>query len=213
MKKASSGSRNPGRSQARGNAVDRGEFEESEEQDVSEESEEEVDRKPSSRVTKRKGVGDREDDEAAERGNGNKKHTSQRPLKRSHFSSYDEEGSDDEEEQKRSRKKNVVAVRTKQRQNVKDEDSEGEEQEAMRGPRPRIKKDTGNDDDSVCQLSKNRFVAVQNFNGKLLVSIREYYESAGKRLPSKKGISLTLDQWQAFKEGIPDIEAAIRQLK
>lgn len=37
------------------------------------------------------------------------------------------------------------------------------------------------------QLSKMRYVSVQEFRGKKLVSIREYYEKDGEMLPGRKG--------------------------
>ncbi|KAG8059004.1 hypothetical protein GUJ93_ZPchr0002g23169 [Zizania palustris] len=41
----------------------------------------------------------------------------------------------------------------------------------------------------VAQISKSRRVAVRNWNGKVVVDIREFYEKDGKSLPSRKGIS------------------------
>ena len=44
--------------------------------------------------------------------------------------------------------------------------------------------------DIVCmylQLSAKRKVSVNEFKGRMLVSIREYYEKNGKELPSSKG--------------------------
>lgn len=43
---------------------------------------------------------------------------------------------------------------------------------------------------SFLQLSNKRRVTVQDFRGKTLVSIREYYEKEGKQLPTSKGILL-----------------------
>lgn len=63
------------------------------------------------------------------------------------------------------------------------------------------------------QLSNNRFVNVSEFKGKALVNIREYYESNGKFLPGKKGISLTAEQWDAFKKVVGKIDNDIKNLK
>ncbi|XVF53102.1 hypothetical protein PTKIN_Ptkin05aG0072700 [Pterospermum kingtungense] len=65
----------------------------------------------------------------------------------------------------------------------------------------------------VCRLSEKRRVTIQEFRGKTLVSIREYYKKDGKELPSSKGISLTEEQWSTFKKNIPDIEKAIRKME
>merc|ERR1712038_138551 len=66
--------------------------------------------------------------------------------------------------------------------------------------------DSGPEDDGKIELGKMRFLEVQEFKGKKLVSIREYYEKDGKMLPGKKGISLTPDQWEKLKKGIPKID-------
>merc|ERR1712241_237224 len=67
--------------------------------------------------------------------------------------------------------------------------------------------DSGPEDDGKVQLGRMRFLEVQEFKGKKLVSIREYYEKDGKMLPGKKGISLTPEQWANLKKGIPKIDA------
>lgn len=70
-----------------------------------------------------------------------------------------------------------------------------------------------NGDTIICKLNSRRNVTIQKFRGNKLISIREYYEKDGKQLPSSKGISLTIDQWTAFKKSIPAIEEAIQQLQ
>ncbi|KAJ8621785.1 hypothetical protein MRB53_030314 [Persea americana] len=67
--------------------------------------------------------------------------------------------------------------------------------------------------DEMMLLTKKRRVTIQEFRGKTLVSIREFYQKDGKELPSSKGISLTTDQWAAFKKSVPAIEAAIKKLE
>ncbi|XP_021297978.1 RNA polymerase II transcriptional coactivator KELP [Herrania umbratica] len=72
------------------------------------------------------------------------------------------------------------------------------------------------DDDGdviVCRLSERRRVMIQDFRGKSLVSIREFYKKDGKELPSAKGISLTEEQWSALKKNIPNIEKAVRKME
>lgn len=64
----------------------------------------------------------------------------------------------------------------------------------------------------VCRLSDKRRVTVQDFRGKTLVSIREYYEKEGKQLPSSKGISLSVEQWEVFAKAAPAIEEAIKKM-
>ncbi|CAM6125050.1 unnamed protein product [Calypogeia fissa] len=116
-----------------------------------------------------------------------------------------------EEEDERKRKSRITKKR-------RADDTEDEEVVRVNGQKHTVQrlsesKNFPSGDDPVCQLSKNRFVIVQDFNGKTLVSIREYYEKDGNLLPTRKGISLTVEQWEALKTGLPDIEAAIKYLR
>ncbi|KAL9263565.1 RNA polymerase II transcriptional coactivator KIWI-like protein [Drosera capensis] len=67
------------------------------------------------------------------------------------------------------------------------------------------------DDILVCEISKNRRVAVRNWNGKIMVDIREFYVKDGKQMPGKKGISLTMDQWNILREHIEEINKAVEE--
>ena len=60
------------------------------------------------------------------------------------------------------------------------------------------------------EISGKRRVTISEFKGLRMVNIREYYEKDGKDLPGKKGISLTVEQYQALIGVMPQIE---RQLK
>ncbi|GAV57803.1 LOW QUALITY PROTEIN: PC4 domain-containing protein/UBN2_2 domain-containing protein, partial [Cephalotus follicularis] len=62
-------------------------------------------------------------------------------------------------------------------------------------------------------LSNKRSVVVQDYKGKSFVSIRDFYRKDGKQLPSAKGISLTTEQWSAFKKSIPAIEEAVMKMQ
>ncbi|KAJ7962593.1 RNA polymerase II transcriptional coactivator KELP-like protein [Quillaja saponaria] len=107
--------------------------------------------------------------------------------------------------------------------NVEDKgkDKEGElsvqeqTQEAVREEQEaRPKKEVNEDGDRVmCQLSNRRSVTIQEFKGKTLVSIREYYPKDGKLLPSPKGISLSTEQWSSFRKSVPAIEEAIKKME
>lgn len=60
------------------------------------------------------------------------------------------------------------------------------------------------------QISDNRFMEVSKFHGKTYVSIREYYkDSSGQQKPTKKGISLTVDQWKKVVENAEKINDII----
>ncbi|KAI8009336.1 RNA polymerase II transcriptional coactivator KIWI [Camellia lanceoleosa] len=62
------------------------------------------------------------------------------------------------------------------------------------------------DDIVVCEISKNRRVSVRNWQGKIVVDIREFYVKDGKQMPGKKGISLPMDQWNVLRDHVDEID-------
>ncbi|KAI4761775.1 PC4-domain-containing protein [Aureobasidium sp. EXF-3400] len=66
------------------------------------------------------------------------------------------------------------------------------------------------DDNPYWELSGKRRVTLSEYKKMHLVNIREYYEKDGKSLPGKKGISLSLEQFSAFLEILPEVEAALK---
>ncbi|WJX80408.1 hypothetical protein P8452_63412 [Trifolium repens] len=76
-----------------------------------------------------------------------------------------------------------------------------------------VKRKNDDSDKVICQLSSRRNVAVRDFKGMTLVSIREFYNKDGKQLPTSKGISLSSEQWSTFKNCVPAIEEAITKLE
>jgi hypothetical protein len=54
-------------------------------------------------------------------------------------------------------------------------------------------------------LSSKRRVTVSIFNQVPMVSIREFYEKEGKLLPTKKGISLTSEQWAPCRDAVTNL--------
>ncbi len=63
-------------------------------------------------------------------------------------------------------------------------------------------------------LREDRHVVVQTFRDKAYVNIREFYRDNDdqKWLPGKKGINLTLDDWNALKEASAKIDSALQAL-
>ncbi|XP_060874838.1 RNA polymerase II transcriptional coactivator [Metopolophium dirhodum] len=74
------------------------------------------------------------------------------------------------------------------------------------------KKTSSNEEEHSFALDKNRFVKVREFRGKLFIDIREFYEKDGETLPGKKGISLSVGQWNKLKEQIDDIQESVEKL-
>jgi len=58
-----------------------------------------------------------------------------------------------------------------------------------------------------------RRVTVRKFKRTILVDIREYYEKNGVQLPGKKGISMNIEQFEAFVGLIPEIRKQIQELE
>ena len=61
------------------------------------------------------------------------------------------------------------------------------------------------------QLDKTKFVTVREFRSKVYVDLREFYEKDGEMLPGKKGIALSVDTYQKFKDLIPEIDKALSE--
>ncbi|KAI0434501.1 transcriptional Coactivator p15-domain-containing protein [Xylaria sp. FL1042] len=98
-----------------------------------------------------------------------------------------------------------------------DEDASSGEEVAQ--PSKKVKTKTaaeanpGKDDEgnSFWPLSATRRVVIQNFKGKNYINLREYYSDAsGDLRPGKKGIMLTLEQYNDFLTAIPAINAELR---
>ncbi|CAI9763849.1 unnamed protein product [Fraxinus pennsylvanica] len=64
----------------------------------------------------------------------------------------------------------------------------------------------------ICKLSNKKRVAVHEFKGTKVVSIRDFYEKDGKLFPNR-GISLTSKQWSTFRNSFPSIEQAIQKME
>ncbi|KGN54787.1 RNA polymerase II transcriptional coactivator KIWI isoform X1 [Cucumis sativus] len=91
----------------------------------------------------------------------------------------------------------------------------GDEDDVSEGDAPpskTFKKDSDDTDEIVvCELSKNRRVMVRNWQGKIVVDIREFYVKDGKQMPGKKGISLSLDQWNVLLNHVEEIDKAVNE--
>ncbi|XP_022977898.1 RNA polymerase II transcriptional coactivator KIWI-like isoform X1 [Cucurbita maxima] len=89
-------------------------------------------------------------------------------------------------------------------------DDEDHVSEGDAPPKKTFRKDSDETDEIVvCEISKNRKVIVRNWQGKIVVDIREFYVKDGKQMPGKKGISLSLDQWNVLRNHVDEIDKAV----
>eukprot|EP01080_Neovahlkampfia_damariscottae_P006226 gene6226-10232_t len=61
------------------------------------------------------------------------------------------------------------------------------------------------------ELPRNRRITISQFRGKWNVQIREYYDANGVMKPGKKGIALSMDEWNELKEVIPEVDELIER--
>ncbi|KAI9511133.1 transcriptional Coactivator p15-domain-containing protein [Russula earlei] len=62
----------------------------------------------------------------------------------------------------------------------------------------RTKLQTNDEGERYVDLGKKKRATVRTFKGMTLVDIREYYGTEGDEKPGKKGISLTVEQWETL---------------
>ncbi|XP_030384464.1 RNA polymerase II transcriptional coactivator [Scaptodrosophila lebanonensis] len=70
-------------------------------------------------------------------------------------------------------------------------------------------KDSGGDGATSWTLEKLRQVRINEFRGRKMVDIREFYEKDGEILPGKKGISLSITQWKKLLEVADEVNRAV----
>ncbi|KAJ7553055.1 hypothetical protein O6H91_06G112800 [Diphasiastrum complanatum] len=92
-------------------------------------------------------------------------------------------------------------------------DDDGSEEESQRPSKKTSHGDSTTDGIVACEISKNRKVSVRKWKGQVFVDIREFYNKGDQALPSKKGISLTLDQWKVLRDHAEDVDEAISGLE
>ena len=113
--------------------------------------------------------------------------------------SNDSKGKKDEKKEKK--------MLSKKRKKEKSEDEEEDE------------KKNKNDDIIVGEnevkfiLDDKKRITVHKFKGKIKVDIREFYEDKGEMKPGKKGISLSLENWEKLKGFIDNIDESVDNLK
>jgi hypothetical protein len=92
---------------------------------------------------------------------------------------------------------------------LRKEEEGGSKEEEDENAKPKM--EVNDDGEKYWSLSKNKRVSVSSFKGKTLVNLREYFEKDGEWLPTKKGITLNLDQWKTLKALVEDIDSLIAE--
>jgi len=85
---------------------------------------------------------------------------------------------------------------------------------AEKKPAPKSKaaaKSSNSGEEKKYEIGRMRYVSVSEFRGKKMISIREYYQADdGEERPGKKGISLSVEQWQKLKSHMDDVDEDIK---
>ncbi|KAJ9497325.1 hypothetical protein LTR99_008787 [Exophiala xenobiotica] len=76
---------------------------------------------------------------------------------------------------------------------------------------PSNKPQTDSDGNQYWEISRGRRVTISDYKGMTLVNIREYYQRDSEWLPGKKGISLTVEQYSALIDAVPQIELLLQK--
>ncbi|BGP24960.1 transcription coactivator [Rhodotorula toruloides] len=66
--------------------------------------------------------------------------------------------------------------------------------------------------DTYVDLAPLRRVTVRKFKGKTLIDIREFYNGDKGVAPGKKGISLSVEQWDRLKKAVSTVDELIDEL-
>eukprot|EP01035_Chromulina_nebulosa_P024463 gene24463-31858_t len=95
-----------------------------------------------------------------------------------------------------------------------DEEDDDEEEKVETKPETKTKsnkKSKVSKSEAIFDIGGSKKVTVSDFKGTTLVQIREYYTDkvSGEEKPGKKGIALSLGQYNNLKSIIKDIDAAL----
>jgi len=71
---------------------------------------------------------------------------------------------------------------------------------------------TTSEGEKYIDLGKKKRATVRTFKGNTLIDIREFYGADGDEKPGKKGISLTVEQWEALKHSTGTIDSLFADL-
>lgn len=101
-------------------------------------------------------------------------------------------------------------------EDIEDEDEDKEEVEPPKAAK-KLKASTVSEtkhDAKIFDLGGHRKVSINQFKGSTLIDIREFYkDKSGEMKPGKKGISLTVEQFDSLLGKTTEIQEAVALLK
>ncbi|RXW16720.1 hypothetical protein EST38_g9134 [Candolleomyces aberdarensis] len=124
---------------------------------------------------------------------------------------------------KGSQAKKASIKKPKYKKSASEDDGSEEEQPIAKKPKREEKKKASSsssaqvlknsEGEKYVDLGKKKHATVRTFKGMKLVDIREYYNAGGEDKPGKKGISLTLDQWNTLIAASDTIDQLLQDIK
>ncbi|KAK7501559.1 hypothetical protein BaRGS_00006990 [Batillaria attramentaria] len=126
------------------------------------------------------------------------------PKSKEYLSTSEESDSDNDAPKPKKKKVESGSDKAEKQKSSKEPKAKGG------GSSSNSKAEKGPNGELMFPLARMRYATVSEFRGKKLVSIREYYEKDGQLLPGRKGISLTIDQWNALQDQMDDINHAVK---
>merc|ERR1711944_2326 len=104
--------------------------------------------------------------------------------------------------------------KSKERVSTSESDSDYEPKKKQKKTEEKKKSETPKNDrgEDLIDLGKMKYASVSTFKGKKMVNIREYYsdKSTGELKPGRKGITLLAEQWEKFKDLVPELDKQMK---
>ena len=62
-------------------------------------------------------------------------------------------------------------------------------------------------------IGEKRKLTVKPYNNRMYIDIREFFVAKDKCIPTKTGLTMTIDDWNVIMEKAPHIDDGIRHLR
>jgi len=91
--------------------------------------------------------------------------------------------------------------------------NEDEEEDEEGGDDSHLKGKKNKEGNTYFKISPLARATVNVFKGKLMVDLRRFYEKDGQELPTQKGISLTMEEWNRLLQVTDALKLEIRRME